>query len=257
MLLVALAIGFKTLATGQWTTSNGSKVSLIFVLPAKKQAWRPDGSAVDLRTLPRPVKPLWTGRETEPIALTLVLPAKPQVVDPTVRFKLPSTTDLDASFATRAVNGKIWYSEMRLPFGQPAQQDIAVGISAEPWQVSSWIAFAKAGKTVHAIAHGGKPTRIEVTGANPGHAGPLTMVATPTPLLNTPKAYRIIVRDTYGKNLLQLNSSPIEGREGWTNFTFGGDFSTVSRVELVSRKLDWHTIRAAHFKAPVGISPFR
>jgi len=248
MLLVAIAIGLKALSTGQWTATNGSKISVIFVSPAQKQAWRPDGSPVDLHSIPRPAKRLWTGRETDPIAVAFVAPSDDTGSEPSVKFKLPSTTDLDSSFAVPTVNGHIWISGLRMPPGQPSQQDIAVGLSTGSWQVASWIAFGKAGKTVHAIAHGGKPTRLEVGGTSTSHAAPYVMVATPTPPLNSPAAYKVIVRDSNGTDLTFEGSNPIEGRPGWTNFLFQGDFSTVARVELVSRKLEWHTIRAAHFK---------
>ncbi len=248
MFLFALALGMKTLTTGQWTAPNGARVSVIFVLPKMKQACRPDGSPIELHTLPMATKPIWTGRETDPIAVALVAPPALPGGEPSVKFKLPATPDLDASFITATAGGKVWISGLRMPPGQPSQQDMAVGISTGNWKVYSWIALAKAGKPVHAIAHGGQPTRIEVTGTRPSHAGPYTMVATPTPPLNSPAAYEIIVRDSSGNNLTLVNTNPIEGRPGWTNFTFQGDFSTVSRVELASRPLAWHTIRAAHFK---------
>src|SRR5476651_348711 len=82
----------------QWTLNDGTKMSFVFVKPSEKQAWRPSGEVVPYDSLPKPTEPVWSIKDSEPILIALLNPPKQLFFPPHVRFKLPASSELNASF---------------------------------------------------------------------------------------------------------------------------------------------------------------
>ena len=239
-------------SAGPWTLADGSKVSVIFVQPADKLAWRPEGPSVNLASLPKPNVPTWTGKETTPILVALINSADKTGATPSVQFKLPATTELQESFVTRCQPKNIWISGYKLGPGQPAEQDVAVGIADGGWSATGWVTFKRAGGQVQPTSSGGDSFRPEVGGTSASHAGPFTTVTIPTPKKSLDSLVRVAVFDTKGRGMPLTYSNASSGRLNHTVFVFQGDYRTVGRVELQTRDVEWHTIRVAHFKPNEG-----
>ena len=231
---------------GQWALSDGTQVSAIFVKPSEKLAWRIDGTPLDLRSLPKPIAPTWSGKDSDPILVALTNLTGNPSLRPTVQFKLPATTIVESSFTTQCQQRRIWISGYYAGHDQPAEQDIAIGVASGPWTVVGWVDYKKSGSGVAPTKQGGLSFKPEVAGKST--TGPFTMVDLPTPRNSGSTITRIVVRNHIGGELSFAGSNPVSGREGVTNYLFNGDVQSVARVELQVRPIQWHTIKVAHFK---------
>lgn len=251
MTFMVTAVCFLCLAKGspgQWTLADGSKVSVIFVQPIDKIAWRPEGTPVNLATLPKPVVPTWTGKETTPILVALINSTDKTGTTPSVQFKLPATTELQESFVSRCQPKSIWISGYKLGPGQPAEQDVAVGVADGGWSAAGWVTYKKAGGQLQPSGSGGESFRPDLGGTSGAHAGPFTTVTIPTPKKALDSLTRVAVYNTKGASFPLSYTTASSGRANHTVFVFQGDFKTVGRIELQTRDVEWHTIRVAHFK---------
>ena len=248
MVVTALFLWLTTGSSGQWALQSGTKVSVLFVKPSEKIAWRPDGTPFELATLPPPVSPIWTGKETEPILTVLTNAADRRFGMPTVKFKLPDTEILPSSFGVICAKQKIWISGLKCSPGQPAEQDVAVGVSEGGWSIAGSIDCKLSGKAFQISKRSGYNFKPTLSATTPAHsAGPFTMVIIPTPHGFQGKSIRLVALDRFQSVFHLVGSNLLPDRPGYTNYTFQADGKQVSRVELQTRGIEWHTIKVAHF----------
>jgi len=141
-LLPNLCVAFQP--NGQWTLANGTSASFVFLDPAYKAAWRPDGSAANLDTLIRNLGPSYVDaieQATSPILIVWTRAPAIEPMPPTVRFKFPSTSQIGASFVTLARDKKSYISGGPFLDRQPTQQDVAIGIADGGWTAAGSLTF--------------------------------------------------------------------------------------------------------------------
>lgn len=247
MVIVAALLSLSQAAAGQWTLEDGTKMSFVFVLPSQKQAWRPNGDSITYASIPKPGFAAWTGKETEPFLVTYANPLRRLTNEPSVRFKLPASPELDARFISLSSDEKIWVAGY-IPPPQPAEEDIAIGATTGPWKVVSWVEFQRSGHGVHALRVHGSPIRLSVIEPAKGH----TAVNVPPMAAFENVACQFLVKDRNGNLMQRAGYMHPPATPGATTYWFVGDVSNVSQVILQTRRFEWHTIRVAHFKPNSG-----
>ena len=254
MLSLAALIVLAGAAPGQWSLHDGTLVSFVFLQQSNLQAWRPDGSPIDSKPI---VKNMPLGLVTQletPLLIAWTKSVKSNPTPPTVRFKLPTTDQLDSTFTQLAKDQKSWLSGRETPKGQPSEQDAAVGVADGPWKVISWVSYDINNRKAHPTKQRGMAFNPVVGGSAPGHAGPFITVDFPplTSLRNV--AVRVVARDRQGKEIPFTGSNSVPENQGVTNYAFQGDINDLARVELQTRPFEWHTIRVTHFHPSVTSS---
>jgi len=228
---------------------SGTNVSVIFVQPSQKLVWRASGESIPYSSIPMPLTPTWTAKDSDPILIALVNPSKNAYPSPTVRFRFPAGGQLSATFSAVCQGNRIWMCGYKSPTEQPAMQDISVGIADGPWNMGGWLEMKKQGDTVQAIADHGRRFDVTITGTTRKQSSkPVTIVEFPGISEFNNVATRLVVKTDTGVSMPYISSKPTPDNPNSTTYTFSGDITTVARVELQTCHFEWTTLPAVHFR---------
>jgi len=253
MVTLAALLWISKLANSQWTLKNGTKVSFVFFQSGTNQAWRPDGSLANSGVLLKNLPPGYFDKNETPVLVAWINPSAPKMKDePTFRFKLPTTGLLDSAITWLALDSVHWVGGCLTPVGQPSRQDVAVGVGTGPWDLASWVSYGAYTKSVQPLKHQGiefKP-KIEELPARIKQLAKTPFILVSDPALENlvGSVARFAVFDQKGKQMQSAGSVKDPAPNAPVKFCFIGDIRDVGRVELWTRRMEWHTILAAHFK---------
>jgi hypothetical protein len=253
MVAAVALLALHSAANGQWTLSNGTRVSVVFLDSSKKVAWRPDGTAASFTSIPH----LMAGSESiaatgDRAFIVAVNAGKIYSTMPSVRFKLPNTAVFDSGFIGISENKKIWLAGGLDLKNTPDVQDVAVGVADGPWQVDGWESFHKG------VATGGRGTVFSptiVTSPFPGAKASVSKPGGTTIAIRVravPKlgdyAVKVVAKDKAGHDMTPAGTYKVGLSLPSTYYYFTGDVSNLALVQLVVRPYEWTTVKAAHFK---------
>jgi hypothetical protein len=246
-LLPNLCVAFQP--NGQWTLANGTSASFVFLDPAYKAAWRPDGSAANLDTLIRNLGPSYVDaieQATSPILIVWTRAPAIEPMPPTVRFKFPSTSQIGASFVTLARDKKSYISGGPFLDRQPTQQDVAIGIADGGWTAAGSLTFEPHRNGIRQSGRNGVAFKVSFKSDRTNPTGDTEMSIQPTDLLSD-QDIRFVIRDGQDVEIPSHVVNRLPSSRDDLRYRIEGNLKRIASVQLQSRPFEWHTILAAHF----------
>ena len=212
-------------------------------------AWRPDTSLIDSKIVSRNLPEQFFAKVDTQVLLAWIAPHSQFAEPPDVRFKLPSTLQLDATITWLTKDKKHWIAALAAPKGQPSQQDVAIGIATGPWQSLSTLGFkwTKSGAQITKTS-GVRMDATVVTDPQSSAALPMTTVSIRLP--DTVLSSSIQLVTAFSKEPPTRQPLPLASFDALhaIRLTINGDVKNLREIRLDGRTLEWHTIRAAHFR---------
>ncbi len=249
LLVIASLFGVASSASAQWELQSGAKVSFSFYQPNKKLAWRADTSLLDTEVILRNLPEGLFATEQNVVLLAWVMPSETSVVPPSVRFKLPSTPQFDAAVTWLTKDQKRFICASPAPKGQPAQQDIAIGVADGPWKTFWQTIYRKRGKVLTPVPTDNVPIQFEiVSGLDTSQENSTFAVTIKVPASLANFALRMVTKDKKGKEIDTDTGNRPNHIGELEYFYFKGDPKNLAHMELQTRAFQWKTLRAAHFK---------
>ena len=235
---------------GRWTLKDGTDVSLAFYQPVTNLAWRADSSLIETGIIIRNLPEKFFDNIDSPILLAWISPKGKLANDPSIRFKLPSTMQVDAGITWLTKDQKRWIGGFATKRGQPAQQDVAVGVGTGEWQTKGKVGYTSNRKGLKETSESGvgfAPIVVEDPSTQPGKPQTTISVRLPDSVLTD--ALSLTIVDRRGKRTVHpLLVASLDNLHG-TKFTVDSSFKDIKTIELQTRAIEWHTILAAHFRA--------
>jgi len=252
MVTFSVLLFLANVASGQWTLKDGTQVSLAFYQPSKKMAWKPDTSLADPNMIQRNLDSQILPNDKNLFLIAWMNPPAKLKDLPEVRFKLPTTEQLDASFTFLARDETRWISGLAIPKGQPSQQDVAVGIAKGAWKVVGAINYRQSKTGIQPSNHKGIPLNpIVEERQGPKDVAtdlPTTLVSDSAAEKYPNQAVRFVLLDEDGKSMTPTGAVPTPTGKPKLAYSFRGKLRSVARIEFQVRPYEWTTVRAAHFR---------
>ncbi len=253
--MIPIVAAYLSFASNQgiWTLKDGTRVSLAFYQPSANLAWHADSSLIDAGIIARNLPEKFFDSIESPVLLAWIAQSEStgQPADePCVRFKLPSTNQVDAGLLWLSRDGKRWIGGLATKRGQPSQQDVAVGVATGPWTPKGSVSFSSNKKGLKVTSKMGAdfaPIVVEDPTSQPGK--PTTTISVRLPESVLKEAVSLTIQDKKGKSTAHpISLASLDNMHG-TKFTIDGNYKDVKKIELQTRLFEWHTILAAHFRA--------
>ncbi len=252
-MIAAFLFCLATSSPSQWTLKDGSRVSVLMVNPTKKLAWQLNGDPIGFATVPKVRFPNPRGEITGTELEVVIRSAQRSWVMPNVQFRLPSGYQFAAGYTglSQSRGENVWIScDTFLHCGEPlffgpGGYDIEIGIANGPWKDSHWATFGNVNGKRQLKTFGGESFRPGMAGSRSSNGRALTTVTLPS-FKNTDKhLVHLVVKAQDGSN---MECASTEDRNAISRCIFLGDIHSVTRIELQSRYIQWHSVHVGNLK---------